>query len=359
MKARKRRETLVDGLGLLAILLVLLDYLRPALLLLPTVTAGGHTPCHVTTAAWLDGHPLPATRLHGWFPGPYMGPPLLLYYFPLPFLLMSALAPLTGRLVAFKLGTALGVFLLPVFTYASFRLMRFGFPAPLLGAAAAFVFLFQEDNAIWGGTIASTLTGEFSYTYGIGLAVLFLGLVYRRYAEGRPPFGSGPRARSDRRALRAVRPALPVPGRRRRHRPGLPATGRSPPRGHGARAPRHRPRRPQLPRAALLDRLELQRARGEGAVAGLPRACGHLEGDGGRPAGGGGVQPDPRAGGLHPHVRDHSVLQRPVHPRGGLQPGQPPDPSGLLPHLGAVRQVPEPGPQPHLLALRSRARDPP
>ncbi len=189
MKARKRRETLVDGLGLLAILLVLLDYLRPALLLLPTVTAGGDTPCHVPTAAWLDGHLLPALRLHGWYPGAYMGHPLLLYYFPLPFLIMSALAPLTGRLVAFKLGTALGVFLLPVFTYASFRLMRFGFPAPLLGAAAAFVFLFQEDNAIWGGTIASTLTGEFSYTYGIGLAVLFLGLVYRRYAEGRPPFG--------------------------------------------------------------------------------------------------------------------------------------------------------------------------
>ena len=90
MKARKRRETLVDGLGLLAILLVLLDYLRPALLILPTVTAGGDTPCHVPTAAWLDGHLLPALRLHGWYPGAYMGHPLLLYYFPLPFLIMSA-----------------------------------------------------------------------------------------------------------------------------------------------------------------------------------------------------------------------------------------------------------------------------
>src|SRR5260221_3650259 len=189
MKARKRRETLVDGLGLLAILLVLLDYLRPALLLLPTVTAGGDTPCHVPTAAWLDGHLLPALRLHGWYPGAYMGHPLLLYYFPLPFLIMSALAPVAGRLVAFKLGTALGVFLLPVLTYASFRLMRFAFPAPLMGAAAALVFLFQEDNAIWGGTMASTLTGEFSYTYGIGLAVLFLGLAYRRYADGSPPTG--------------------------------------------------------------------------------------------------------------------------------------------------------------------------
>jgi len=181
------RERLADSLGLLAILLVLLDYLRPSLLFLPTVAAGGDTPCHYPAAAWFHEHLLPALRLHGWYPGAYLGHPLLLYYFPLPFLMMSALAPLTGLPVAFKLVTALGVFLLPLFAYASFRLMRLRFPAPLLGAAASLVFLFLEDNPIWGGTIASTLTGEFSYTYGIGLGVLFLGLVYRAYADGRPP----------------------------------------------------------------------------------------------------------------------------------------------------------------------------
>ena len=66
--------------------------------------------------------------------------------------------------------------------------MGFRFPSPLLGAAAAAVFLFLEENPIWGGTIASTLTGEFSYTYGIGLAVLFLGVVYRAYARGGRPW---------------------------------------------------------------------------------------------------------------------------------------------------------------------------
>ena len=50
---------------------------------------------------------------------------------------MSALAPLSGLPVAFKLGTALGVFLLPLCAYAGLRLMGFRFPAPLLGAAAA------------------------------------------------------------------------------------------------------------------------------------------------------------------------------------------------------------------------------
>jgi hypothetical protein len=89
---------------------------------------------------------------------------------------------------AFKLGTALGVFLLPIWTYVSFRLMGFRFPAPLLGAASSLVFLFLEDNPIWGGTIASTLAGEFAYTYGIGLAVLFLGVVYRGFARGQRPW---------------------------------------------------------------------------------------------------------------------------------------------------------------------------
>ena len=190
MELPRWRERLADALGLLAILLVLLDYFRPALLFLPTVTAGGDTPCHYPTFVWFKEHLLPQGRLHGWYPGAYLGHPLLLYYFPLPFLIMSALAPLFGMPVAFKLGTALPVFLLPLLTYAAFRLMGFRFPGPLVGAGAAAVFLFHEDNPIWGGTIASTLTGEFSYTYGIGLAVLFLGLCYRAYTRGRGPLGA-------------------------------------------------------------------------------------------------------------------------------------------------------------------------
>jgi hypothetical protein len=184
----RRRQQVADALGLGLVLLVLLDLLRPSLVLLPTITAGGDTPCHYPTAVWLHERLLPHLRLHGWYPGASLGHPLLLHYFPFPFLLMSALAPLVGMPVAFKLGTALGVFLLPLLVYASFRLMRLAFPAPLLGAAAALVFLRLEDNPIWGGTIASTLTGEFSYTYGVGFAFLFLGVLHRARADGRGPW---------------------------------------------------------------------------------------------------------------------------------------------------------------------------
>ena len=181
------RQRVADAIGLAVILLALLDLLRPALLFLPTITAGGDTPCHYPAAAWFHERLLPALRLHGWYPGAYLGHPLLLYYFPLPFVLISILAFVTGLPVAFKLGTVLGVFLLPLLVYASFRLMRLRFPAPLLGAAAALVFLFVDDNPIWGGTIASTLAGEFAYTYGIGLAILFLGVLVRAWEKGRGP----------------------------------------------------------------------------------------------------------------------------------------------------------------------------
>ena len=188
MRVSPRRQAVADVLGLGVLLLALLDLLRPSLLLLSTITAGGDTPCHYPTAVWFYERLLPDWRLHGWYPGSYLGHPLLLYYFPFPFLVMSALAPLVGMPVAFKLGTALPVFLLPLLAYVSFRLMRFAFPAPLLAAAAALVFLFVEDTPIWGGTIASTLAGEFSYTYGIGFAVLFLGVLVRARADGRGPW---------------------------------------------------------------------------------------------------------------------------------------------------------------------------
>jgi hypothetical protein len=177
-------------MGLLAIALVLVDYFRPALLAAPTIAAGGDTPCHYPTFVWFHEHLLPACRLHGWYPGAYLGHPLLLYYFPLPFLLMSALAPFLGMPVAFKLGASLGAMLLPVAAYTATRLLGFRFPAPLLAAGAALVFLFVEENPIWGGTIASTLTGEFAYAYGTALAVVTLGLAYRAYSRGHKPWAT-------------------------------------------------------------------------------------------------------------------------------------------------------------------------
>lgn len=184
MSSSSRRDALIDVAGLLAILALLFDCVPPALLALPTIAAGGDTPCHYPTAAFLRDTLLPQGRLHGFYPGAYLGQPLLLYYFPLPFVLMAALAPLLGLPVAFKVVMAAGSLLLPFAAYCALRLMGFRFPAPLMGACGALVFLFVGDNPIWGGTLASTLAGEFSYAWGTALALLFLGAAYRAYSRG-------------------------------------------------------------------------------------------------------------------------------------------------------------------------------
>jgi hypothetical protein len=179
-----------DAIGLPAMTLERADCFRPALLHTPTIGAGGDTPFHIPTFFWFFDHLLPAARLHGWYPGAFLGHPLLLYYFPLPFVLMSTMAPGLGLPVAFKVGAALGAFLLPPAAYAAVRLLGFRFPAPLLAAGASLVFLFVEENPIWGGTIVSTLAGEFAYAYGTALALVTLGFGYRAYSRGRKPWGT-------------------------------------------------------------------------------------------------------------------------------------------------------------------------
>ena len=63
------RAGLADAAGLVAMMLLLLDYLRPSLLFLPTIAAGGDTPCHFPTAVAFCRDFLPQGRLHGWYPG--------------------------------------------------------------------------------------------------------------------------------------------------------------------------------------------------------------------------------------------------------------------------------------------------
>ncbi len=166
-------------------------HLRPDLLLTPTITTGGDTASHYYTAWWLRHELLPSGRLTGWVPGNYAGFPLFQVYFPLPFVLMAALSLLTGLPVAFKLLTVAGLVGLPLSAYWAFRLLRFDFPTPALAAAFSVAFLFHEADSVWGANIASTLAGEFTYSFGTALLVVFAGTLYRGVVSGRGAAGNG------------------------------------------------------------------------------------------------------------------------------------------------------------------------
>jgi len=160
-------------------------YFPRALMLSPTTTNGGDMGSHYYPALYLKEVLLPSGRIVGWCPGNYCGFPIFQFYFWFPFLLMVLLSRAIELTVAFKLVTVLGTFLLPPCAYLGLRLGGVPFPGPALGALASLCFLFMEANSMWGGNIPSTLAGEFTFSLGVALSVLFLGTLHRTCTTGR------------------------------------------------------------------------------------------------------------------------------------------------------------------------------
>lgn len=174
---------LIDFIVLLFIAIFLLGFFEPKYLFSKAITTGGDTGSHYYTAVYLKEALLPSGKIMGWLPGNYAGFPLFYHYFPLPFLLMALLSFVLPMQIVFKLVTVLGIFLLPICVYAAFRLLKYPFPIPALGAILTLPFLFQEANSMWGANIPSTLAGEFSYSLGISLLFLFFGTLYAGLQE--------------------------------------------------------------------------------------------------------------------------------------------------------------------------------
>jgi len=173
------KHNLIDGIILFFLFAYLFTAFPPNLLLLKTTINGGDTGSHYPCAVHLKNVLLPQGKIMGWMQGNYAGLPLFYHYFPLPFFLAAGLSTVLSMQIAFKLITVLGIFLLPVCTYFSFRCLKYRFPVPILAAVFTLPFLFNQGNSMWGGNIASTLAGEFCYSLGFALALLFIGTLYR------------------------------------------------------------------------------------------------------------------------------------------------------------------------------------
>ena len=165
--------------------LFVLVQLQPRLLLAVTTPNGGDTGAHVWGPAFMRDHLLPHGRITGWAPDWYAGFAFPTFYFPLPSLLIVVLDLVMPYEVAFKLVSVAGVVSLPVAAWAFARLAGLRAPGPACVAAATLPFLFDRTFSIYGGNIASTLAGEFSYSISLSLALVFLGVVARTLDTGR------------------------------------------------------------------------------------------------------------------------------------------------------------------------------
>lgn len=185
MRTKPSVESIITFSVVAAAVIFTLAQLQPSLLVARTTPAGGDTGAHVWGPAFMRDHLLPKLRLTGWAPDWYAGFPAFTFYFPLPALFIALLSFLLPYGVAFKLVTVAGILTLPVAAWAFGRLCGMRFPGPPVLAVAAVLFLFDRSFTIYGGNIASTLAGEFTFSISLSLAVLFLGVVARGLDTGR------------------------------------------------------------------------------------------------------------------------------------------------------------------------------
>jgi tetratricopeptide (TPR) repeat protein len=147
---------------------------------------GGDAASHLLYAWTYANKLLPQGLLTGWMPEVFAGFPFLSYYFPLPFISVSALSTAIPFAPAMKIGMFLAAMFLPGSVWlASVYVMRLPRGIAFWGALASMAFLLHEQNSIWGGNLLSTLAGEFAYSYGMYFAVLALFAWMRVIETGR------------------------------------------------------------------------------------------------------------------------------------------------------------------------------
>ena len=182
-----RRPTLpllVTVCAIGAVIVVVVWAMDPSLLLANTTTTGGDTGAHVALAQYLKSNLLPHLHVTGWDPGAYDGFPLNTFYFPLPDALAAAAGYVIPFDVAFKLMTILGSVTLPVAAWAFGRLAGLERPRPAVLALATLPFLFDQSFTIYGGNLYSTLAGEYAFSLGLSVALVFLGVAIRGMRTG-------------------------------------------------------------------------------------------------------------------------------------------------------------------------------
>lgn len=159
--------------------------LQPGELFKNTTPTGGDMGAHVWLPWYLEHNLLPHLRLTGWTMDNFSGFPALSYYFPLPMVMIVALNVILPYNIAFKLVSVLGLLTLPTAAWAFGRLSGARSPVPAILSLGTLPYLFCQQYTIYGGNIASTMAGEFSFSISLSLNLVFLGLVVRGLRTGR------------------------------------------------------------------------------------------------------------------------------------------------------------------------------
>ena len=179
----------LDKVAAAAVILFPLLWFQPEMLNTLPAT-GGDTGSHYWPLHVLREHAANLGTLRIWSPGNLGGEPLLVHYFPLPFLMMTLLSLFMPTGLAFNLGTILPVFVLPGAIWWSVRRLSLARNVATLSAAATLPFLFNEGYSMWGGNALSLLAGQFAHLWAVIWMFIGAGLLADDLRRKRFPWRS-------------------------------------------------------------------------------------------------------------------------------------------------------------------------
>lgn len=166
-------------------MLMVFATVQPGLIFRNNTPTGGDMGAHVWGPAYLRDVLLPHWRLTGWSMDWYAGFPMYRFYMVVPALLTVLIDVFLPYGIAFKITAVIGLVVFPYAAWFMGRIARLAYPLPELLAVGAVMFLYDESFTIYGGNIASTMAGEYSFSIALALSLFALGLLARGLDDGR------------------------------------------------------------------------------------------------------------------------------------------------------------------------------
>ena len=156
-------------------LIVLILFLRIDLVFLNNTPTGGDMGAHIVAIDTFIKDFMPNFQISGWSNDWFAGYPLYYFYFPLPAIITFFLDVIFPFGVAFKLMVVISTILVVYSLEKLFR--KDSNKLSSIGATAGLFYVFTESFTIYGGNLASTLAGQFSFAYSLAfgnLAIFYL-----------------------------------------------------------------------------------------------------------------------------------------------------------------------------------------
>ena len=168
--------------------LVLVLFLRVDLVFENNTPTGGDMGAHIVAIDTFIKDFIPNFQINGWSNDWFSGYPLYYFYFPLPAIITFFFNLIFPFGVAFKIMVVMSMILV---VFSIEKLMR-NTPnhISIFGATAGLFYVFTESFTIYGGNLASTLAGQFSFGYSLAFANLSIFYLIKSNNNFRFPISS-------------------------------------------------------------------------------------------------------------------------------------------------------------------------